>query len=157
MLTNPEIATDLVQDALFKTWLGLCRNQLNHPRAFESWLYRIATNTANDWLRRQRICIASGKPSSVAALLPFSSLLLFSLPRDHKLAGGLLPNQQASTSFLAKDEGCESKKGRPTPRALLVRVPRYRHENPVFAIRAKFPGIRINLCELSHSTAKYSL
>jgi RNA polymerase sigma-70 factor (ECF subfamily) len=33
----------------------MCRQRLNQPRAFGPWLYRIATNTANDWLRRQRL------------------------------------------------------------------------------------------------------
>jgi RNA polymerase sigma factor (sigma-70 family) len=47
---SPEAAWDVTQES----WLGIVRGirRLNDPARFGPWAYRIVTNKANDWLRR---------------------------------------------------------------------------------------------------------
>jgi RNA polymerase sigma-70 factor, ECF subfamily len=52
MCGDAELAEDTAQEAFIKAWKNLHRYQ---PRsAFKNWIYRIATNTALDVLRRQK-------------------------------------------------------------------------------------------------------
>jgi RNA polymerase sigma-70 factor (ECF subfamily) len=53
MVRNEEDAWDLAQDGFVKAWksLGSFRGQ----SAFFTWLYRIMTNVALDWLRRKHV------------------------------------------------------------------------------------------------------
>ena len=52
MCGDAELAEDAAQDAFIKAWQNLHRYQPRSP--FRNWLYRIATNTALDLLRRNR-------------------------------------------------------------------------------------------------------
>lgn len=47
---SPDAAWDVTQES----WLGIVRGirRLNDPARFGPWAYRIVTNKANDWLRR---------------------------------------------------------------------------------------------------------
>lgn len=46
-----QCAQDLVQETFIKAYLSL--SQLRDPDKFSSWLYRIATNNCNMWLRKR--------------------------------------------------------------------------------------------------------
>lgn len=50
---NEQDAWDLAQEAFIKAWRALPSFKLDS--AFYTWLYRIAHNTAYDWLRKRRI------------------------------------------------------------------------------------------------------
>lgn len=49
---NSEAAWDITQES----WLGIIKGlrKLNDPARFRSWVYRIVTNKACDWIRRSR-------------------------------------------------------------------------------------------------------
>ncbi len=49
MIGDREVGKDLAQEALIKAWQGL--SSLRDTARFASWLYRITTNLANDYLR----------------------------------------------------------------------------------------------------------
>jgi len=49
MVRSESDAADLTQDAFVRVWKSLPR--LETPEAFSSWLYRIATNLARNWIR----------------------------------------------------------------------------------------------------------
>ncbi len=48
--------TDAAWDITQEAWLGIVRGirRLHDPARFKPWAYRIVTNKANDWIRRQR-------------------------------------------------------------------------------------------------------
>ena len=48
-----EMAADLAQETFIKAYKGITR--LNTDLAFRTWLYRIATNTALQYLRRKKL------------------------------------------------------------------------------------------------------
>ena len=50
---NSEIGQDLAQDTFVKAWQAL--PTLHSPQQAESWLFRIARNTAIDYLRRKKV------------------------------------------------------------------------------------------------------
>lgn len=50
MVGNDGVGCELTQETFLKAWEGLPR--LRDPESFVGWLYRIATNVANDYLRR---------------------------------------------------------------------------------------------------------
>ena len=52
MVGNDEEGRDLAQESFLKVWRAL--PGMDDESHFESWLYRIATNTAIDYLRRQK-------------------------------------------------------------------------------------------------------
>lgn len=52
MVKDAEVADDLAQDAFIKAYWGLKR--YNPDYQFSTWIYRIATNLALDWLRKRR-------------------------------------------------------------------------------------------------------
>ena len=52
MVGNDEEGRDLAQETFLKVWRAL--PGMDDESHFESWLYRIATNTAIDYLRRQK-------------------------------------------------------------------------------------------------------
>lgn len=49
---NPELAEDAVQDALLNAWAK--RHQFNHTARLETWIHRIAVNSALQLLRKNR-------------------------------------------------------------------------------------------------------
>lgn len=52
MVGSDEEARDLAQDTFIKVWRSL--SQVQDETQFDTWLYRIATNTAIDHLRRRK-------------------------------------------------------------------------------------------------------
>jgi RNA polymerase sigma-70 factor (ECF subfamily) len=54
---DPDAAWDVTQ----QTWLGIVKGlrRLNDPARFRAWAYRITTNQAMDWLRKNRYSIRS--------------------------------------------------------------------------------------------------
>jgi len=57
MVRNEADAWDLAQDTFLKAWKALPRFEGNS--SFSTWIYRIAHNTALDWLRARKISGAS--------------------------------------------------------------------------------------------------
>jgi len=55
LVGNREQALDLAQDAFLKAYRALAGGTTIQPGALSSWLYRIASNTATDALRRRRL------------------------------------------------------------------------------------------------------
>jgi hypothetical protein len=53
LIGNEEEGRDLAQDTFLKAWRAL--PQTHKALQFEAWLYRIATNTALDYLRSQKL------------------------------------------------------------------------------------------------------
>ncbi|HUI07701.1 MAG TPA: sigma-70 family RNA polymerase sigma factor [Verrucomicrobiae bacterium] len=51
MLRNEQDATDLCQEAFVRGWQGICRFRKN--ASFYTWIYRITTNLAIDFVRRR--------------------------------------------------------------------------------------------------------
>jgi RNA polymerase sigma-70 factor, ECF subfamily len=52
LVGDREVARDLSQDTFLAAWRSFAPDRLHNPRA---WLYRIATNKAMSWFRRQRV------------------------------------------------------------------------------------------------------
>jgi RNA polymerase sigma-70 factor (ECF subfamily) len=52
LVNNPDDALDLVQDTFIKIYKN--RNSIDLDKNFKAWLYKIATNTAYDWLKKKR-------------------------------------------------------------------------------------------------------
>jgi len=55
LLGNREQAYDLAQDVFVKAYKALLGGTIVQPGALSAWLYRIATNTTTDTLRRRRL------------------------------------------------------------------------------------------------------
>ena len=53
MVGNEEEGRDLAQETFLKAWQSI--RSLRNESRFDTWLYRIATNTARDYLRRRKI------------------------------------------------------------------------------------------------------
>lgn len=53
MVRNEQDAWDLAQDGFFRAWKSIAR--FRGQSAFYTWLYRIMTNVALDWLRRKQV------------------------------------------------------------------------------------------------------
>ncbi len=53
MVGNKEEGRDLAQETFLKAWQSM--RSLRNESRFDTWLYRIATNTAKDYLRRRKI------------------------------------------------------------------------------------------------------
>jgi RNA polymerase sigma-70 factor (ECF subfamily) len=53
MVGNAEEASDLTQESFFKAYRALLRGE--EPLNISAWLYRIASNTCMDFLRRRRL------------------------------------------------------------------------------------------------------
>jgi len=53
LVGNVEVGRDLAQDTFIKVWQNL--PSLRDPSQVESWLFRIARNTAIDYLRQQKV------------------------------------------------------------------------------------------------------
>ena len=52
LVNNADDALDLVQDTFIKVYKN--RANIDLDKNFKSWLYKIATNTAYDWLKKKR-------------------------------------------------------------------------------------------------------
>lgn len=55
LIGNREQAYDLAQDVFVKAYKALLNGTVVQPRALSAWLYRIASNTTTDTLRRRRL------------------------------------------------------------------------------------------------------
>lgn len=55
LIGNREQANDLAQDVFVKAYRALLSGTVVQPGALSAWLYRIATNTTTDTLRRRRL------------------------------------------------------------------------------------------------------
>ncbi len=55
LIGNREQAYDLAQDVFVKAYKALLNGTVVQPGALSAWLYRIATNTTTDTLRRRRL------------------------------------------------------------------------------------------------------
>ena len=55
LIGNREQAYDLAQDVFVKAYKALLNGTIVQPGALSAWLYRIATNTTTDTLRRRRL------------------------------------------------------------------------------------------------------
>jgi RNA polymerase sigma-70 factor (ECF subfamily) len=53
MIRNPDDVQDIVQDSFVKAFRAL--PSFNHQFAFSTWLYKIASNTCIDFLRKRRL------------------------------------------------------------------------------------------------------
>jgi len=52
LLGNSDDALDLTQDSFIKVYKN--RAKIDTSKSFKAWLYKIATNTAYDWLKKQK-------------------------------------------------------------------------------------------------------
>ncbi|MBD3647140.1 MAG: sigma-70 family RNA polymerase sigma factor [Pseudomonadales bacterium] len=96
---TPEIAEELVQDAMIKVWRKAPTFSANQASA-STWIYTIARNTRIDWLRKQ----ANQDPNALTAEdmyddrdepTPYSSLVQLHDKRRIKEHMGALPSEQA--------------------------------------------------------------
>jgi len=53
LVNNHDDALDLTQDTFIKVYKN--RSTIDLDKNFKSWLYKIATNTAYDWFKKQKI------------------------------------------------------------------------------------------------------
>ena len=61
IVNNKEVAQDLTNDTFVKVYKNL--SSFDHKRKFSTWIYRIATNTAIDYLRRLKLAPDIAKQS----------------------------------------------------------------------------------------------
>jgi RNA polymerase sigma-70 factor (ECF subfamily) len=88
LVHNEQDAWDLAQDGFLKAWKSLDR--FRFQSSFYTWLYRIMTNVAIDWLRKKQIQAGQEFDDSIALqdLEPGSDLAPKSTPLPiEKLAG----------------------------------------------------------------------
>jgi len=52
MLSNEEIARDIVQETMITVWQKI--NRIKTPESFKIWIYRIAVNKCYDYLRKRK-------------------------------------------------------------------------------------------------------
>src|SRR6266852_3524473 len=96
LLGNREQAYDLAQDVFVKAYKALLGGTIVQPGALSAWLYRIASNTATDTLRRRRLI----------SWLPMS---LFN--EDRGIGAGVVSNAggTASDNFSSNNEDGEGR------------------------------------------------
>jgi len=94
LIGNREQAYDLAQDVFVKAYKALLGGTVVQPGALSAWLYRIASNTTTDTLRRRRLI----------AWLPLS---LFN--DDRGIGAGVLSENgnSASENFNGDEQGTE--------------------------------------------------
>lgn len=107
MLGSHEEALELTQETFIKVWQALPQWQ---PQAqFKTWMYRIASNTAMDALRRRKIVemVPLEEDYDVAASGPGPEMQLQSRQRLRSLESALaaLPAEQREAILLREIEG----------------------------------------------------
>ena len=94
LIGNREQAYDLAQDVFVKAYKALLNGTVVQPGALSAWLYRIASNTTTDTLRRRR-------------LISWLPLSLFN--EDRGIGAGVVSDGTASENFNANNEDGEGK------------------------------------------------
>jgi RNA polymerase sigma-70 factor (ECF subfamily) len=100
LLGNREQAYDLAQDVFVKAYKALLGGTIVQPGALSAWLYRIASNTATDTLRRRR-------------LISWLPLSLFN--EDRGVGAGVVLE---SSSTLADGSNSDEQSGDPRPNSV---------------------------------------
>ena len=72
VIRQPDAVEDLVQEVFCKAYEELSR--LRKPAQFASWLSSIATNKAQDWLRRQQVRYRAEQTGNILPLVNFTPL-----------------------------------------------------------------------------------
>jgi RNA polymerase sigma-70 factor (TIGR02960 family) len=94
-----EEAEDLVQETLLRAWRN--RDGFEGRSSLRTWLYRIATNTGLDALRRKPQKVAVGKGVEVPWLQPFPDELLDQVATDEEEPGStVLARETIELTFL---------------------------------------------------------
>lgn len=112
VVRDNDIAVDLFQEAFFRAYVNL--GSFDPRRAFQPWLYRIATNIARDWLRHElRALPAAVEPDepSVISIIETRDLArrvesaVAELSEDHRLVVILRHYQELSYAEIAEITG----------------------------------------------------
>jgi len=94
LIGNREQAYDLAQDVFVKAYKALLNGTVVQPGALSAWLYRIASNTTTDTLRRRR-------------LISWLPLSLFN--EDRGIGAGVVSDGASGENFSASNEEGEGK------------------------------------------------
>jgi RNA polymerase sigma-70 factor (ECF subfamily) len=98
---DAELAEDAAQEAFIKAWLKL--NQYKPSSHFRNWMYRIATNTVLDILRRQRKTVEI-EPLPIASPLSGPETTLENQERTTYIQNAVLALSPASRVVLVLRE-----------------------------------------------------
>jgi RNA polymerase sigma-70 factor (ECF subfamily) len=96
LIGNREQAYDLAQDVFVKAYRALLGGTIVQPGALSAWLYRIASNTTTDSLRRRR-------------LISWLPLSLFN--EDRGIGAGVVSESTSTENFSANSEEQEARAG----------------------------------------------
>jgi RNA polymerase sigma-70 factor (ECF subfamily) len=104
MCGDPILAEDAAQEAFFRAWKHIGRFDPRYP--FRNWLYRIAINTALDFIRREKeTVVLEDLPLQTANGLPEPSLERREQTLAVQQAILALPEAQRSALILREYEG----------------------------------------------------
>ena len=97
-----DAAWDITQDG----WLGIVRGirRLNDPAHFKAWAYRIVTNKANDWIRREKQ-LARSQPRAVEPQTTVGAAPGIEVSNDLRDMLGRLPDRSRAVLTLHYVEG----------------------------------------------------